>query len=747
MLGCLALLVAGPYFRGLFFPMEQMVALLLVLGLFCGRSADKFRRGDGRFLAGPLDWAVAGLVLAYLASTAVAANVRGAVQEDMKVLLYFLFYWLIRDLTAAAAERAEAAGRARLAVVAAVAVTGFWLSVLGVGAAAGTFRYNGAFDGWRIYSALQYPNTLAAYLTASLLCLLALWTRTVAAAWYGVAGAGAGGAQERAAAEPSRPAGAAARRGVVTAVLGAALAAVLLVFVFTYSRGAWLILPPVALLFVLLVGRGLRLVAALGLGVAVAGTLPAAPLLAAGIAAKSAGSVWLALLAALAVGGALGAGAALMGRLGSGTRAAGLMAVGVALVGGAAAAVVVRGLPAAVLERARTISLREYDAWSRLVWNLDALKIVRDHPLLGAGGRGWDALYHQYQSYGYWTTEVHNGFMQTWVEAGTVGFLVLLVAWGAFAAALGRVALARLRGAGEPAAETGAVLAVGAGSGALALGLHSLIDFNLSLSAVSLALWALMAVVASAAEAAEAKTAESPDSGAGRAEPASGRSAPGPRGTPGGRRPSPWLPVAVYGGAILVAVGVLTLLAGFQAGQAGARALNERDPVRARQLFERAVRSDPLTASFHVDLAQAYLAAGAGPVEADRAEAELRRAIRLERGNPNYHAMLGTLLLQLGRAEEGLAELRRAVELHPFEARWYVLLVQADLAVARARVQAGDRGGAEPLLRDVEDVAGRLRRQSGLVPPLARGVFPTPATTPELDAAVAEARRLLGQGG
>ncbi len=698
--------------------MEQMVALLLVLGLFCARWADKFRRGDGRFLKGPLDWAVAGLVLAYLAATAVAADVRGAVQEDMKVLLYFLFYWLIRDLTAPAGGRAEAAGRARLAAVAAVAVTGFWLSVLGVGAAAGTFQYNGAFDGWRIYSALQYPNTLAAYLTAALLCLLALWVRTVAAAWNQAA---------RAAAAWNEAAGA-ARAGAVTAALGAGSAAVLLVFVFTYSRGAWLILPPVALLFVLLVGGGVRLAAALGLAVAVAGTLPAAPLLAAGIAAKNAGTVWLALLVALAVGGALGAGAPLLGRLSPRVRAAALSAVGVALAAGAATVIAARGLPATILERVRSISPREYDAWSRLVWNLDALKIVRDHPLLGAGGRGWDALYHQYQSYGYWTTEVHNGFMQTWVEAGTVGFLILLAAWGAFAAALGRVVLPRLRRSAAPGAgpktmdAVGAgaetLAAVGAGAGALALGLHSLIDFNLSLSAVSLTLWALMAVVASAAE----------------------------RDAPQAPRPSPWLPAVVYGGAALAAVGVLTLLAGFQAGQAGAQALNERDPVRARQFFERALRSDPLTASFHVDLAQSLLAAGAGPAEVELAEAELRRAVRLERGNPNYRAMLGRLLLELGRAEEGLTQLRRAVELHPFEARWYVALAQAELAVARAHLQAGDRGRAEPLLRDVLEVAERLRRQSELVPLPARGVFPTPASTPEMDAAVAEARRLLGGG-
>ena len=49
------------------------------------------------------------------------------------------------------------------------------VAFIGIGAAAGTFTYNGAFVGGRINSTLQYPNTLAAYLTAAFMISTSLW--------------------------------------------------------------------------------------------------------------------------------------------------------------------------------------------------------------------------------------------------------------------------------------------------------------------------------------------------------------------------------------------------------------------------------------------------------------------------------------------------------------------------------------------------------------------------------------------
>ncbi|MGI6423707.1 MAG: O-antigen ligase family protein [Tepidanaerobacteraceae bacterium] len=57
------------------------------------------------------------------------------------------------------------------------------------------------------------------------------------------------------------------------------------------------------------------------------------------------------------------------------------------------------------------------------------MKIIKEYPILGTGGGGWKAIYQAYQSYRYFTTEVHSFFLQLWVETGTVGLLALLALW------------------------------------------------------------------------------------------------------------------------------------------------------------------------------------------------------------------------------------------------------------------------------------------------------------------------------
>jgi O-antigen ligase len=54
-----------------------------------------------------------------------------------------------------------------------------------------------------------------------------------------------------------------------------------------------------------------------------------------------------------------------------------------------------------------------------------AVEIVKDHPIIGAGAGGWEALYRQYQNYSYWTTETHSHFLQVWVETGTLVVSIL----------------------------------------------------------------------------------------------------------------------------------------------------------------------------------------------------------------------------------------------------------------------------------------------------------------------------------
>jgi hypothetical protein len=63
----------------------------------------------------------------------------------------------------------------------------------------------------------------------------------------------------------------------------------------------------------------------------------------------------------------------------------------------------------------------------RLTMYKDSLKLVGDYPLTGAGGGAWTVLYQKYQNNPYIVKQVHNFFLQYWVETGMVGLLVLFI--------------------------------------------------------------------------------------------------------------------------------------------------------------------------------------------------------------------------------------------------------------------------------------------------------------------------------
>lgn len=59
---------------------------------------------------------------------------------------------------------------------------------------------------------------------------------------------------------------------------------------------------------------------------------------------------------------------------------------------------------------------------SRFIYSRDALKLLKDNPILGIGAGGW--RYYQYgiQSTGYSVNYVHNGVIQLWLDYGIAGF-------------------------------------------------------------------------------------------------------------------------------------------------------------------------------------------------------------------------------------------------------------------------------------------------------------------------------------
>ncbi|MFD0716762.1 O-antigen ligase family protein [Paenibacillus sp. GCM10027626] len=83
-------------------------------------------------------------------------------------------------------------------------------------------------------------------------------------------------------------------------------------------------------------------------------------------------------------------------------------------------------LPEQIANRIESINFQQHSVLERATFYKDALKVLMDYPLLGTGGGGWTAIYQEYQSNPYSSNQAHSYFVQTLVEVGVVGFIVLV---------------------------------------------------------------------------------------------------------------------------------------------------------------------------------------------------------------------------------------------------------------------------------------------------------------------------------
>lgn len=671
LLGALAVVAISPFFRGLFFPLEQLVALMVVAALvaiFWGT-----RRGAVvPVRLEPLDISALVLILAYVLSVFVAANLRNAVQEVLKLLLYFGVYWLLSRL---------ATDRRRVSLVLhAVLFGGVAVALLGLGVASGVVSYRGAFDGGRIASSFQYANTNAAYLGTVLIVGLGLWQVSRRAWWR--------------------------------SLYAAAVYSLLITFVFTYSRGAWLVLPVAALGFLVALPAGLRGGAVARIVIVGAATAAVAGPMGRALQDPTAAVVLrtyvLGLLAVVVLN--------LVYDHLSDLRLAQLtwlrfLALGIVLLAmGGGAIVMVRHTPSTVMERLRSISLQEHSVQDRFAFYQDAWKIIKTHPILGTGGGGWAAVYQAYQSYAYYSTQAHNYFVQTLIEAGPLALTSALALWGtALWSAL------RVR---PKLCNDDKVLLKSTTAAAAVLGLHSIIDFNLTLGAVSLLLWTLFGVARSFDQGSTAVA----------------------HGRPVKRSTLPLdvqIPkVAAVVTLVLTFVAAGTLLAGDVYGQSAAKAMNVGQSILAEKYFRQAVRLDPLTASYYVDLGQiteARARQGSDQRQLLEAGRLYRKGLKMDPHSPVLHPVYAQYLLRNGQIDLALAEFRKALTLAPYHPQQYENLARAYMAVGQYYIGLNQVAKADQYLSQVPGVAEAMRAQSARAPAFVRPSERIPAETPTME--------------
>ncbi|GIF71244.1 O-antigen ligase family protein [Asanoa siamensis] len=407
----LAALAAGVVAQGGFYAGGRLATLALTaVALGLAFAAARWSRRD----AGPLLFAAGALIAWVLLRAALAgghAPTALATAGSIAALVS-----AVTVLARTTPETREQVVVGLLGIGLLVAVTGW----IGVAWHTGLFAVPVEQSLWRAASTLTYPNAAAAVLTPIALLALARHARTP---------------------QPT--------------ALGAAVAFTLLVGLgATLSRAAAIAFVAGLIVLVVIAGRRVLTRTApvvAGAVLAVGALLPSVP-------------VDNEPRPSLALGGLLAGLAVVAGATRAGRRTAITVAIGAGVAAAAALAVLARrpDLTDLVTDRFSAASAGRSGATGA------ALDLIAAHPLIGSGPGIASYAWMDDSGAGYVARYVHNEYLQTVVDLGAVGGLLLLALCGAIA----HTVRSGLRTAGPPPAA-----AVGATAGLVAFAVHSAFDF------------------------------------------------------------------------------------------------------------------------------------------------------------------------------------------------------------------------------------------------------------------------------
>ncbi len=347
-----------------------------------------------------------------------------------------------------------------------------------------------------------------------------------------------------------------------------------------------------------------------------------------------------------------------------------------------------KALPPRVYDR--VFSLRNIiSAEQRLVHQQDALKVIKDYPIWGAGGGGWQSLYLSYIDKEYFTTEPHSHFLKVWLETGILGFLTFLAISFTFAFMFFRNLLNN-NSPKENKAMWAAVFIPTAG-----LILHSLIDFNLSLGSISIFLFTLFGIGSSL------DTQEYLLINKWRK-----------------REKQIFHPWAVSTAGIIISLFLFyftySLWTSIHFSDKAMEKIEEEEITEAIGLLIKASNRDPFRGENYMLLAELYKneadLANNDHIERGFMEESLkaaRRAYELEPFNPEYNRQYGLMLLQFGLLDEGLYHIDRLADLHPFSVEYLIQIAAARMSVGEYYLQAGDEAKGKDAMEGIVQLEDR----------------------------------------
>lgn len=705
--GLAAIILLSPLFRGLFFPAEQYKALIfasVVFWLVCYWRCFRERSG---FFAGPMDYFVLGLPLVYAVSAFNAANTGLAVDEVVKNTLYFMVYWSAARLVTGKDEAVKILSVIYLAAVG--------LALAGLMTATGLVNIKDGFLNGRIYSSFQYPNALAGYLIAALFIGLYFWQRDAKYSLAGILGL-----------KKSKQSGKLWDLNFAPYIFSVLTFLICTVLMGTKSNGGFLTLLLVLCIFFLFPGGSEKIrVFTHFLSVAMPAAVTAWLFI--GSAMKqAAGTAWLTVCA--------GAVLVIMlqyinGRLTALNIWDRLWDKKVAIMIGLTVLIMAGGLVAYQYAAAHQeligkalAEMRLRNATERMYFYSDAMKMVEERPLLGWGGGGWQEAYRSYQGYLYNSNQVHSYYLQLLVEAGAAGLSAALGIWGMFLYMAHR--LYRSLKDYDDKILTAALFAA-----ALAIGGHAIIDFNLSLSALTIALFTLFGITAGI----YANKSRQPEE-AGKKIKVSDRD-----------RVKSLISLSAVTAFCLTAIIASSSFSAAEGNRKDAAAALEKGDLKtAADIMALSTSNNPFKSEFDSGLAMLYAQQG----NTGQAIDQMQKALAKAGHNSRNQIQLAGYHLASGQYENAVAQAEKALLNAPYQIEWYEVLSQIYFYSGTGLLQGGKKDEARLMFSKVAEVENRIGEKVSGLGDLERklwNVAPMLAPTPAVNLYSGAALTLSGK--
>jgi len=296
-----------------------------------------------------------------------------------------------------------------------------------------------------------------------------------------------------------------------------------------------------------------------------------------------------------------------------------------------------------------------------------AIDMIKERPLLGWGGGGWQEAYQSFMDYRCVTRQVHSHYFQVGVETGIPGILATVGLMLSF------LYLAHCLYHANRDNPTCRHLTWTVTMAFMNIAGHAMIDFDLSLSALALVLWSSFGVIGALSRKEQVARNEGNEQ---------------PRKKPAVPR---WTSPAIT--SILI---VVMLLGTFSLAQArslmrqGVSLANSNQINRGLQYMEKALSYNPFNAGYRITLSQLYI----GLKEEDKAVEQALNAVALSPYDTNPRSNLTHIAISAGEYELAARAAEEAVELAPNELSVYEHLAQTYTRLGMLELEAGNKESA-----------------------------------------------------